>query len=253
MDLFGKTLVLINFGLSLMMAAVGGAVLYYRVDWADTPAAPDGSAPAGEIVARLDAVSKLKGVVPSVDSAWRDARTSLLAQEDRRKGDEAWYAVELARLRTDPKKQPILALVSAKDDKGRDTGRTVPDPRNGNLPQLAPVADRYGQPLQPLDVYNVQFIAVNNDLRMRLTELAQAAQDDETLTARLVGTKENRGLIQRTKDEQVKQRGLAEEMDRVVLAAGQVRADSQLLLLRKRALQARVKELEKTAATAERP
>ncbi len=38
MDLFGKILVLANFALSLMMAAIGRAVLYYRVDWSDAPA-----------------------------------------------------------------------------------------------------------------------------------------------------------------------------------------------------------------------
>ena len=87
MDLFGKILVLANFALSLMMAAVGGAVLYYRVDWSDTPADAATGAPAGELVARIAEVKKLQALVTPADAAWRKARASLLAQEERRKGD----------------------------------------------------------------------------------------------------------------------------------------------------------------------
>ena len=71
MDLFGKILVCVNFGLSLLMAGVGGAVLYYRVDWTDTPAAADGSTPAGELVARNERVQQSQGQLPAADAAWR--------------------------------------------------------------------------------------------------------------------------------------------------------------------------------------
>jgi hypothetical protein len=253
MDLFGKTLVLVNFGLSLMMAAIGGAALYYRVDWTDAQAAADGSAPAGELAARLERVNQLKGAIPPVDAMWGDARKSLIAQEDRRKLDEKWYVDELQRLRSDPKKQPILKVATIKDAQGGDTGRAVPDPANANLPKMEPVTDRYGQALTPLDVYNAALANVNKDLETKLGDIAKSAKEDEALTAKLVGTPASRGLIQRTKDEQVKQEGLAEEMKIVLLAQGQVRADSQLLLLRKKALQARIKELEKTGVAADRP
>ena len=47
MDLFGKILVLVNFAISLMMAAIGGAVLYYRVDWSDNAGDPATGVPPG--------------------------------------------------------------------------------------------------------------------------------------------------------------------------------------------------------------
>lgn len=244
MDLFGKILVLVTFGASLMMAAVGGAVLYYRVDWSNNAADSATGAPAGELVARIARVKELQGMVGPADTSWREWRASLLAQEQRRTGDQLWYAAEVERLKTgDASKTPILALVY-------DKGQTTPDPKTG-LPQMAPVVDRFNQPLQSLVWYNAKQAAVNADTITVLGNLDKAVQEDKTLTSRLLTEKGAdgsvvRGLLDRTKDEAVKQEHIAEEMDLVLLAEGQVRADSQLLLLRKKALEARVKELEKT-------
>ena len=59
MEMFGKTLVYVNLGLSFMMAAIGGAVLYYHADWTD--AAATDSQPAGMLLAREDEYQKLSG------------------------------------------------------------------------------------------------------------------------------------------------------------------------------------------------
>ena len=239
MDLFGKILVLINFGLSLVMAAVGGAVLYYRVDWSDAPAPPDGSAPEGELVHRIAKIKEVLALVRPAEAAWRDARATLLTQEDRRKKDQVWYVAELEHLRTgDALKNPILALVF-------DKGRTVPDPMNNNLPQMAPVTDRFGKALQSRTWYIGQQATVTADTTAVLDKIAKSVKEDADLTDRLNGSEKSRGLYQRAKDEQVKQGDIDKEMELVLLAEGQVRADSQLLMLRKRALEARVKELEK--------
>lgn len=296
MDLFGKILVLANFALSLMMAAVGGAVLYYRVDWSDAPADAATGAPAGELVARIAEVKKLQALVTPADAAWREARASLLAQEERRKGDEVWYAAELEYLKTgDASKKPILAVVF-------DKGVTTPDPANNGRPQMAPVADRFGKPLQSLVWYNQQQGVVNGDTTTVLENIMKSEFEDTELTLHLLGPKgvpdlekkledqisalkievggdegrkaarkdlteliaqfkkkledlmggsENtRGLLERAKDEASKQDAIADENDLVFRAEGQERANSQLLLLRKKSLEARVKELGKTGATA---
>jgi hypothetical protein len=242
MDLLGKILVVVTFGMSLMMAAVGGAVLYYHIDWSNNPAAPDGSAPAGELVQRIAKVKQLQGLVAPADIAWRDARSSLIGQEERRQKDQDWYAAELERLKIgDAKAQPILMVVYEK-------GYTVPDPKNLGRPQLAPAFDVFKQPLLPLIAYNVKIAASTVDTKSVLDKIALSADKDRELTGQLVGAN-GRGLIQRNKDEAVKQDALASELKDVKLAEGQVRADSQLLLLRKKSLQARVKELEKSAVT----
>jgi len=249
MDLFGKILVLANFALSLMMAAIGGAVLFYRVDWSDAPTDAATGAPPGELVARIAKVKELQALVTPADAYWRETRASLLAQEERRKGDEIWYAAELEHLKTgDASKKPILALVF-------DKGVTTPDPANNGRPQMAPVADRFGTPLRSLVWYNQQQGAVNADTTTVLDKIDKASQEDKTLTSLLLTEKQAdgsilRGLLDRIKDEASKQDGIAKEDELVFLTEGQVRADSQLLLLRKTALEKRVKELEKTGAAA---
>ena len=72
-----------------------------------------------------------------------------------------------------------------------------------------------------------------------------------------------RGLDQRIQDEKAKLKGITNphplkdeqlgEMELVTLAEGQVRADSQLLSIRKKELEKRVQELEKPAVTTSRP
>jgi hypothetical protein len=244
MDLIGKILVVVVFGVSLMMAAVGGAVLYYHVDWSNNPAAPDGSAPAGELVPRIAKVKQLQGLVGPAELAWREARSSLRGQEARRQGDEDWYAAELEHLKTgDAAKQPILMVVYEK-------GETVPDPNNLGRPKMEPAFDVYKQPLLSLTAYNAQIPVVTDETKSVLDKIAASAADDSKLTGLLVGGN-TRGLIRRLKDEQDKQAGLASEIAGVNFAEGQVRADSQLLLLRKKSLEARVKELSKTTVTSD--
>jgi hypothetical protein len=244
MDLIGKILVVVVFGLSLMMAAIGGAVLYYHVDWSNNPAASDGSAPAGELVQRIVKVKQLQGLVGPAELSWREARSSLLGQEERRQGDQDWYAAELERLKTgDAAKQPLLMVVYEK-------GETVPDPNNLGRPKMEPALDVYKQPLLSLVAYNAQTVAATEETKSVLDKVAASAAEDSKLTALLVGGN-TRGLIRRLKDEQDKQDGLASEIKGVKVAEGQVKADSQLLMLRKKALEARVKELEKTTVTSD--
>ncbi len=240
MDLIGKTLVVVVFGLSLMMAAVGGAVLYYHVDWSNNPASAD--APAGELVARIAKVKELQALVGPAELSWREARSSLLAQEDRRQGDQDWYYAELELLRTgDANKQPIRRVVYEK-------GSAVPDPENPARPKMEAATDVFMKPLLSLVAYNAQMAATTAETKKVLDDIAASAAKDSTLTALLIGGT-SRGLIQRLKDEGDKSEALSSEIAGVLFAEGQVRADSQLLQLRKKALEARVKELEKTAVT----
>ena len=195
MDLFGKILVLANFALSLMMAAIGGAVLFYRVDWSDAPTDAATGAPPGELVARIAKVKELQALVTPADAYWRETRASLLAQEERRKGDEIWYAAELEHLKTgDASKKPILALVF-------DKGVTTPDPANNGRPQMAPVADRFGTPLRSLVWYNQQQGAVNADTTTVLDKIDKASQEDKTLTSLLLTEKQADGSILGTPDQ----------------------------------------------------
>ncbi len=307
MDLFGKILVFVNFGLSLLMAAVGGAVLYYRVDWSNSAATADQPVP-GELVARMAKVAKAQSLVAPAGVAWSNARAALPPREDARRSELRWYAVELEHLRTDPNNKPILAL-------DYQNANTVPDPNNKDAPlKMVAVADRYGQPLLSRKVYaklvgekeeaiatafedliaseekdteltlrlkpaDIPGLIMNVDAQLKVYEPkpgddAGTAALKAKLTQLLTEHKKQlldvkgptnfaRGLDQRIQDEKAKLKGITNphpmkdeqlgETEVVKLAEGQVRADSQLLSIRKRELEKRVEELEKPAVTTTNP
>ena len=318
MDLFGKILVLVVFGMSLLMAAVGGVMFYYRVDWSDTPAAADGSTRAGELVAREENVDKLRGKVDSANKrawaeidaaglAWSEARAALPPAEVGRKLDRAWYADELEHLKTNTNNKPILALDYKDGGSVRDPDKKdVDDANNKDMRlKMVPVADRYGQALLSRDAYAAE-VAKKDDAigtafdgliasSLRDTELTleltgpagvsdlvksidaqlkayePKADDDagtaalkQKLTDLLTKHKEHvldlqgatnfaRGLDQRVQDEKAKQKDLADELKLVLLAEGQVRADSQLLAIRNKELHARVDFLKNLAGKTSKP
>ncbi len=303
MDLFGKILVVVNFGLSLLMAAIGGAVLYYRVDWSNNPASADQPEP-GELVGWIAKVAKAQGLVPAADVSWRDARAVLPPQEESRQAERRWYPVELEHLRTDPNGKPILAL-------DYPNANVVLDPNNKDTPlKMVAVADRYGQPLLSLKAYAAKIGEKVTAIETAFEDLMASAEKDTEFTLRLKPSDipgliknvdaqlktyepnpdddadtaalkqkltklltdhkqelENikgptdfaRGLDQRIQDEKAKLRGITNphplkdeqlgEIEVVKLAEGQVRADSQLLRIRKAELEKRVQELEKPAVT----
>ncbi len=307
MDLFGKILVLVNFGLSLLMAAVGGAVLYYRVDWSNNPATGDQPVP-GELVARMAKVKEAQALVAPAGVAWSEARAVLPPREEARRSELRWYAVELEHLWTDPNNKPILAL-------DYQNANTVPDPNNQDAPlKMVAATDRYGQPLLSRKAYVKQVGEKEEAIAVAFEDLIASEQKDTELTLRLkpadiVGLIVNvdaqlkvyepkpgddaataalkakltqlltdhkkqllevkgptdfaRGLDQRIADEKAKLKGITNphpmkdeplgEVDLVKLAEGQVRADSQLLSIRKKELEKRVEELEKPAVTTTKP
>ncbi len=327
MDLFGKILVFATFGLSLMMAAVGGVVVWNRVDWTDAPATAD--QPAGELVARIQRLKDAQGLLPPADKAWADARAALPPAEEQRKKDADWYAVELERLRTPAADmKPIMAV-------DYQNGATTLDPANFMRPKMIAATDRFGQPLQARTGYDKQTKETDAATLTAFEDLMASAQTDTALTFRLIGpagvsdlltqaddqitalkpdpmddpdtkafkeklvkqltdhkmelsaikgkTDFARGLDQRIQDEEAKLTGIVGEgaemeeaqengkavwrvkvrpdgwkpkdgeMALVELAKGQVQADSELLKIRKKELQARKQELEKPAVTTTRP
>src|SRR4051812_46322684 len=100
MTKFGKILVFLDLGLSLLLMT--WAINFYlaRIDWTDTAA--KGDQPAGELVARkakIDSLwTALTAPTPSANSperSFRDARLEIGFQEVRRRETRKWYDVEM--------------------------------------------------------------------------------------------------------------------------------------------------------------
>ncbi|HVS34152.1 MAG TPA: hypothetical protein VMS17_01140 [Gemmataceae bacterium] len=175
MELLGKILVIATLGLSLLMAAIGGAVYFYRVDWTDTKATAD--QPAGELVARQEKVKQAAALLAPADKAWSEARAALPPAEERRKQDVGWYAQQLQNLETG---KSVLAL-------DYQNAATVPDKNNNGLPAMVPVQDRYGNPLMSATDYATAIAGKNTEILNTFEKLLATAQEDVKLTLRLIG------------------------------------------------------------------
>jgi hypothetical protein len=244
MGSLGKVLVFVNVGVTMALAACAGALLYYRTDWSDAAATAD--QPAGVLVERKARLKEFQEAVRPAEAAFRAARSEVLNRESRRPAEQMWYASELARLREDDGK-PVFAL--ALDDKGY----TVPNPAAGDVPTLADVTDRRGQPLHAISWYPKEDAAVVQDLVKQLADLDAAKKKDADLTALLIGDPAAmvKGLGYRIEAEKAKRADVIEEQNLIEPLLVNTYVDNELVLRRKKALENRVRELE--AGVADKP
>src|SRR4051794_26591166 len=98
MTMFGKVLVFVNFTLSVL--AFGWAFMLYasRTDWSTNKA--QGTRPAGELVARQEAVKNAWDTFPPAQAAYRDANDLVTGQEAWRPVELKFYADQHAHLRS---------------------------------------------------------------------------------------------------------------------------------------------------------
>jgi hypothetical protein len=251
MEKAGKVLVLVNVGFSLLLAAVAGVLAYNRVDWTNSPA-KEGQ-PEGELVKRAQRLKEYQASVKPAEAAWRAARAELPVKEDRLRKDREWYAAELERLSKEDN-NPIVQ-VEFTTDNGQPTGKPTgyykadPDPKNGGRPNLVAVADRYGKPLHAMPYYVREEKRVHGELVKELAALDAAKKKDADLTEQLIGgPKWGMGLIKRIEAEKVKRGEVIAEQKWLEPLRVNTFVETELILQRKKALEARVKELEAAPA-----
>jgi hypothetical protein len=274
MEKAGKVLVLVNVGFSCMLAAAAGVLLYNHINWTNTKG--QGGQPDGELVKRKERLDEFQGSVKPSELAWRAARTDLAAKEEGRKLNQAWFAAELARLYVENPmdKRAVLQIEFTGDKDAKPTGFYVPDPNNRGLPKLVDVKDRYGNPLHPLAFYQQAEEPIHKNLVKELADLDAAKKRDARLTVELMGRKAlekakadlaanpknqdaqkvlevignevkiDKGLIDRIEEEKAKREDLVEEQKLLEPLLVNTYVETQLILMRKKALEDRVKELE---------
>jgi hypothetical protein len=241
MTFFGKILVLVNVGFSFLLAGWAVAVYVNRVDWTDTPA--KGDQPPGQLVALKDQLAALTKAQGPAQTAWRQGRLSLAAQEGRFGADRLWYAAQLEHLRSgNTAAQPIQALVYV-------NGIPANDRADPERPQMAPVTDRFGKPLLSLGAYLLREEAARRELDTVLAQYRQQIEEDQRLTRLLIGPK---GLQQRLINERAKREAVAAELELIRPQLVNTAVESELVFQRRRQLQEWVKELEKQGVAVER-
>jgi hypothetical protein len=236
MTSLGKGLVLTNLVLSFGVAIWALLVYANGTDWSNNRG-KDG-ARDGELLARIDNVKKWADSLIPAARAWNATRVDLARLDERRASDRAWYEKELAFDRSGATKQS-RALVVKQTNGQPEYG---PDGR----PVMVAGADQFGQPLESLVAYNLARESLHRQIDAETKNLTKSIEEDTELTNRLGGDATgSKGLQHRILDERGK---LAEAINeqlfvRPLLINAVVESD--LVFKRQRALEARIKELEK--------
>jgi hypothetical protein len=236
MTSLGKVLVFVNLALSVAMATWAQGVYSSRIDWSNNKG-KDGSRD-GELVGR---VAKLKewgdALVPAAHS-WNGSRVELTRLDERRNADRVWYEKQLAFNRSGASKNDPARVL-----KFNDAGPVI-DP-DGH-PHLDPGRDQFGQPLESLVAYNLAREALHRQIDVETKNLTKLIEEDAELTNRIGGDANgSKGLQHRILDERGKlAQAIAEQRFVQPLLINAV-VEADLVFKRQRALESRIKELEK--------
>jgi hypothetical protein len=249
MTALGKSLVFLNFTLSLMLAIWALGVWSNRIDFSNSTAKGN----EGEFEKRRLVIDALYKKLPVAETAWTKARTTLDTEEKPLVADRVWYSDQLDRLRTkatvgDAVQQ--LAYAKQDDDKlGIKKGQLLLD-RGTGRPLLEAIKDRRDFPLPSLEVlYNEERVLLA-DLEKKQNDHQKQILEAIALTERLTGTAGKKGLHQQLVDERRKRADVVAEQDLVEPLLVNTLVDAELVHKRHRALEARIEELKRVGVAA---
>jgi hypothetical protein len=218
MTRLGKILVLLNLGLSVMLAAWAFNQYANGVDWTDSKSKSAPPVPTGQYAIRAAKLDELwKGVAPNqVD--WLRERGRLAQEEVDLAKERVWYDAEIRHVLDGPTRgNPVQEVaVAAKDDAaaGLQKGDIILGP-DGN-PKLVPVLDPSNAPLQlqSLAEYNVENDGILKAIAEQMKKHEAQIEEAKVLTDKIIGDKAKgiRGLQQRINDEQAKDAAILAEM-----------------------------------------
>jgi hypothetical protein len=240
MTAFGKTLVILNLFLSVLMMAWALALWTNRIDWSNRKG--DDLRPPGELVEREAEARRYWSEIPGAFVSYRDSKLALSAVEDGRTpdhkdgraADRAWYEAELEHLRTGATEANPARAVRL------NQGLAVPDPKNYNRPTMDPARDKFNKNLLSMSAYNTQEAKVLKELNDAKEQHRAAIEEDTKLTERLIGPK---GLQQRILDEKAKLAEVRKEIELIRPILINTAVESELILKRRGFLKARIEEL----------
>ena len=251
MTLFGKMLVLLNAALSLGAASWALALYGARVDWSNNKA-KEGK-PAGQLVARQDQVKELNAALQAAQPPRANARGVLALYDQKLFKDRRWYENELNHFRTVATPTDPARVVVYEDGKAapQRKGLVRLDPQTG-LPALEKGTDRSGKPLGSPRFYDEAQKSALEAFEAESKKLDAETKKDIDNTTLLAGDPDasKKGLQQELNEEKAKRAGVVAEQDDVRPQLINALVESELVLQRQKALQARIEELKKEGVAA---
>ena len=204
MTRLGKVLVLLNLGLSVVLATWAFSIYSNSIDWTNrkTPR-------MGQFAIRDAKLTELwKGVDP-VETDWLRERAQLAKEEQLLAAERVWYDKEIRYVLVGPAKgQGILEVaLAAQDDPGTGVKKGQVRLKDG-YPQLVPILDPNNAPLslKSLREYNIEDEGILREIASLIEQHQKQIEEANALTDRIIGdpAKGKRGLQQRINDEQAK-------------------------------------------------
>jgi hypothetical protein len=259
MTLFGKILVFFNLAFGLLLAGWAFNLYANGIDWTDRK---EGNTPVGEFAIHEAQLDELWKGVPPAQADWRRNRDALQKAEASLAADRVWYDKEMWHVFAGPTKDdPVGQIVVA----AKDVLAAQDDPRSGvkkgdilvrkgqvllddkGYPQLAPLKDRAGKPLESLAEYNEKDRKVLLDLEGVMKKHEEQIAEANKLTDRIIGDKDKgvRGLQKRIEDERAKDADVVAEQKLIRPLLINTVVESELIFKRKTQLERRIEELKK--------
>ena len=232
---WGKVLVYANLVLALGMSAWVFGLYSSRIDWSNKPA--KGSEPPGELTKRLAMLKDSENAQTTAAERYRFGADNLKRYEQRRPRDDDFFARENGHLESGINDRSPLRVVDFKN------GEMVLTP-DGLPNMVAPPKNWVGQPFKSLATYEQQQKQSQTDLLASITEYQKLVDEDVQLTGQINGEKGLRQLLFNEVD--VKQARIRQEVEDLKPLYINILVELQLLEKRHKALEARLKEIEKT-------
>jgi hypothetical protein len=241
--LAGKIFVFINLVLGLFFAGMALAVITHRVNWPGIKgAAPDQA--EGLIKQKQDEIKKWEQGAQNGLARHEEALKELLVLEEDLPRKQKWYADQLAFLATgkDAAGKPLKdAKVSRLVYKG---GQLELDDKG--YPKLEPLTSKLKEGLKPIPQMVAIKTAVEEDIQMRMGEVAKVIAREKMLTLEING---NNGMPKGFRDllaeEVMVEKDIQAELEYLRPLRYNRQVEAELLLKRQGSLKGRLRELEK--------
>jgi hypothetical protein len=214
MTALGKTLVILNLALSVLLMSWALAVYTNRIDFSDvTSKGPTGEQVVGEWKKRSLVIENLWEGVHPAQVNWRNARAALAQREAQQVKEWEFYHAEMDHNLTQarPPNNPVRRVVIANQDDealGVRAGQPAIDPAT-QLPLMVAVKDRAGNGIPALVALNAKLDEIFQTIQRVAETHEKQIQEAIKETEKLIGPK---GLLQRLVDEKQKRLDVQAEL-----------------------------------------
>lgn len=201
MTFIGKLFVMLNLGLSLIMATAAFAAYSSGIDWSDKKGAS--GQPDGKLVAVKADIAEVEKQLRLADDSWRTIRAELLDREQYRLTERGRYAAHL---------REVYTGLNAQGKAVPSVSTVGPDRPDGQL-NMVPAEEAAGVSLMSLTTYQARVKELRDENGRIRQDFEAKLKENTELTNQLTGSPDGKvkGLRRLLFEEREKNLGLVSE------------------------------------------